>query len=77
MSTRLSSHTLKRSRLLGHSELLWHVMSKTGNGYRRDSLRNTGKGTDRRADKLGDTCEVIFETKLQRKARLGQIGIRK
>jgi hypothetical protein len=32
--------------------MLWHAMRLTGNGYKRHSLRNTGKGTDRRRDKL-------------------------
>lgn len=32
--------------------MLWHAMSVTGKGYRRHSLRNTGKGDDRRKDKL-------------------------
>lgn len=30
---------------------LWHAMSITGKGYRPPSLRNTGRGDDRRADK--------------------------
>lgn len=32
--------------------MLWDTMMKTGKGYKMQSLRNTGKGTDRRADKL-------------------------
>ena len=35
------------------SEWLWKTMSNTGHGYKRHSLRNSGKGKDRRADKLG------------------------
>jgi hypothetical protein len=31
---------------------LWHVMARTGNGYRRQSLKHTGIGDDRRKDKL-------------------------
>jgi hypothetical protein len=31
---------------------LWQVMSATTRGYHRHSLRNTGKGNDRRKDKL-------------------------
>ena len=34
------------------SELLWQIMSNTGHGYKRPSTRNTGKGDDRRKDKL-------------------------
>lgn len=34
---------------------LWAAMGKTGRGYRRHSLRHTGKGDDRRKDKLGTT----------------------
>jgi hypothetical protein len=32
--------------------MLWRAMSATGKGYKRDSLRNTGVGDDRRKDKL-------------------------
>jgi hypothetical protein len=32
--------------------MLWHAMAATGNGYRRHSLRHTGRGNDRRKDKL-------------------------
>lgn len=32
--------------------LLWRVMTITGKGYRRHSMRNTGIGKDRRKDKL-------------------------
>jgi len=34
---------------------LWLAMARTGKGYRRDSGRNTGKGDDRRKDKVGTT----------------------
>jgi hypothetical protein len=33
---------------------MWRVMTATGNGYHRQSLRNTGVGKDRRNDKLTD-----------------------
>lgn len=33
-------------------QLLWMAMSKTGRGYRRPSMRHSGKGADRRKDKL-------------------------
>ena len=36
-------------------EVLWKAMAKTGNGYKRHSLRNTGRGDDRRKDKFGTT----------------------
>lgn len=32
--------------------LLWSAMSKAGKGYRRHSLRHSGRGDDRRKDKL-------------------------
>lgn len=46
-------------------QLLWIAMSKTGRGYRRPSMRHSGKGNDRRKDKL-------ITTKLVR--RLAQQG---
>jgi hypothetical protein len=57
-------------------ELLWTAMQKTGKGYHRPSLKHTGKGVDRRNDKLKETNDgfVPFTTpegKLTRKARLG------
>lgn len=36
--------------------VLWHAMNLTGKGYRRHSLRHTGRGDDRRRDKLD--CEA-------------------
>jgi len=32
--------------------MLWNAMRATGKGYKRHSLRNTGRGDDRRKDKL-------------------------
>jgi hypothetical protein len=32
--------------------VLWRAMSITSKGYRRHSLKHTGRGNDRRADKL-------------------------
>lgn len=32
--------------------MLWRVMVLTGRGYKRESLKRTGKGEDRRKDKL-------------------------
>jgi hypothetical protein len=32
--------------------MLWQAMLKTGKGYRRSSQRHSGKGDDRRADKI-------------------------
>lgn len=52
------------------NQILWNAMMKTGKGYRMYSLKNTGKGQDRRADKLSG------ESKLQRKARDQSIGSR-
>ena len=64
------------------SEMLWRRMTETGKGYKRDSLRNTGKGTDRRNDKLSEDGKVIYsrynqlrpEGKLERKFRLASMG---
>jgi hypothetical protein len=33
-------------------QLLWMAMAKTGRGFRKQSLRHSGKGDDRRKDKL-------------------------
>lgn len=33
-------------------QVLWQAMTKTGHGYRKHSLKHTGKGKDRRNDKL-------------------------
>lgn len=35
-----------------HVATLWRAMRETGHGYRRRSLRHTGRGEDRRKDKL-------------------------
>ncbi len=32
--------------------LLWDAMGRTGRGYRKPSLKHTGRGEDRRPDKL-------------------------
>ena len=59
-------------------QILWQAMQIRGKGYRRHSLKHTGKGGDRRNDKLRDTAEgrVPFnppEGKLLRAARLGRL----
>ena len=64
--------------------ILWNAMGKTGNGYKRDSLRHTGKGVDRRNDKLLETTDddgkrvfvARWESKIARRARLGTLGVR-
>ena len=40
---------------------LWNAMSRTGNGYKRPSLRHTGEFDDRRNDKMRETTEE-YET---------------
>lgn len=35
---------------------LWNSMWRAGKGYARNSLRRTGKGEDRRPDKLGSVA---------------------
>ncbi len=37
--------------------MLWNVMSRTGHGYKRPSLKHTGVDDDRRNDKLRETTE--------------------
>ena len=37
--------------------MLWNVMSRTGHGYKRPSLKHTGIDDDRRNDKLRLTTE--------------------
>lgn len=44
-------------RLDGWIAMLWNVMSRTGNGYKRPSLKHTGIEEDRRNDKLRATTE--------------------
>ena len=56
---------IPRGRLALWIGLLWEVMTRTGRGYRRFSLRRTGVGDDRRDDKREG------EPSLVRKARLG------
>ncbi len=50
--------------VMGHPErvfreawisVIWKAMTATGRGYRRHSLRHTGRGEDRRKDKAGTT----------------------
>lgn len=62
--------------------MMWRIMGHTGEGYRRHSLKNSGKGLDRRNDKLREVAsinedgepEIVFlerkEGKMQRKFRL-------
>jgi hypothetical protein len=44
------------------------AMAKTGKGYKRQSLRHTGKDDDRRADKLAAGGRSKLERRLQTKA---------
>lgn len=46
------------------SSLLWEAMRKTGRGYHRPSSRHTGKGQDRRPDKLVVDPTPIFRGRL-------------
>lgn len=46
------------------SQMLWAAMGATGHGYKRHSTRNTGRGSDRRKDKL-----ETDETRLMRQYR--------
>ncbi len=91
MNTHKSAGKIKQSRLSGLVSLMWQVMSATGNGYKRNSLRHTGKDDDRRNDKLHEISYIdanekqaikheafMFpETKLERAARLHKIGLRR
>jgi hypothetical protein len=46
--------------------MLWQAMAKTGKGYRRHSLRRTGKGDDRREDKKGFGGDKLSRRLMQR-----------
>lgn len=46
--------------------LLWEIMATTGKGYKKGSLRNSGKGEDRRADKLGTKKSKFFRSYAKR-----------
>lgn len=41
---------------------LWRGMVQSSRGYMRHSLRNTGRGKDRRADKLTDTRSKFWRS---------------
>ena len=80
---------MKTNSLANHVSTLWNVMSATGKGYRRHSLRHTGIDKDRRNDKLKEVAFIDddgqqklewtpfepAESKLQRCARLSSIGL--
>lgn len=40
-------------------QMLWNKMASTGHGYRHPSLKHTGKGQDRRPDKLGGEPSLL------------------
>lgn len=46
--------------------LLWTTMARTGKGYRKTSLKRTGKGKDRRPDKLKRPMRKCFRAYEQR-----------
>lgn len=48
------------------------LMADSGKGYARGSMRHSGRGTDRRADKFDSKGRPL--TKLQRAAAGGHIG---
>ena len=52
MSSKKSAGKIKHNRLEKWISFIWNVMTETGNGYKRHSLRNTGIDDDRRNDKL-------------------------
>lgn len=52
MSTKKSAGKLPHNRLTAYISSMWDIMTKRGHGYKMHSLRHTGKGADRRADKL-------------------------
>jgi hypothetical protein len=39
--------------------MLWTAMQMSGEGYRKDSMKRTGKGGDRRGDKLEGTPKLL------------------
>lgn len=54
MNRRKRGYSRGRGRIFveQHVAALWRAMQATGRGYRRHSLRNTGRGEDRRKDKI-------------------------
>ena len=57
------------SRLDAWIAMLWNVMSRTGNGYWRPSMKHTGIDDDRRNDKMRETTEEFEKDD-------GSLGIR-
>ena len=57
--------------------MLWTAMSKSGDGYHRPSLKHTGRGSDRREDKLEPAnSNATFRRYRQRYAKFGNgVGI--
>jgi len=55
--------------------ILWTAMQKTGKGYRMHSLKHTGRGNDRHADHFDEWGNSISESKIQRRVRLGTLGV--
>ena len=56
------------------NETLWAAMSATGKGYKKDSLKHTGKKDDRRKNKLLKPGQI--ESKFQRRCRLKTVGMK-
>lgn len=56
-------------RLQHWTALLWTVMSRTGKGYRRHSLKHTGEGDDRRNDKMRETTEEYTDDKGEKRIK--------
>lgn len=56
-------------RLQHWTALLWRVMSTTGKGYRRHSLKHTGQDDDRRNDKLRETTEEYLDDKGEKRIK--------
>lgn len=55
--------------------MLWHAMSKTGNGYKRPSMKRDGSRTDIRKDKVdedGNRLNPLLRRMQRRYARFGQ-----
>lgn len=52
--------------------MLWGTMRQTGNGYRKYSMKNTGRGLDRRSDKLDADRSPTFRRYQERYASVAQ-----
>jgi hypothetical protein len=41
------------------STMLWTAMQMSGNGYKKESMKHTGRGADRRGDKIDGNSKLM------------------